>query len=139
LLDARLELAMEAGTKGLGAALAVGAAIAFIWGMIRYQIVYNTLRDNFLPQFKDNLTERYAFPVLVLYPPTPPSLQIDYVKALIAVCIGFFCASLSFFCFGQAPLGCLCLLAFFMNVFSVIKAWKAYRENCNRQGNGEEA
>jgi hypothetical protein len=113
----------------LGAALAVVASIAFIWGGIRYQIVHNTLRDSFPPQFKDNLTERYAFPVLVLYPPTPPSLQADYVKALMAGSIAFVCASLSFFCFGQVPLGCLCLLAFFMNVSSTIKAWKVYREN----------
>ena len=116
----------------MGAALAVVAFIALIWGMIRYQIVYNTLRDTFPPQFKDNLTERYAFPVLVLYPPTPPSLQADYIKALIAGCIAFLCASLSSFCFGQVLLGCLCLLAFFMNVSETIKAWKAYRENRNR-------
>jgi hypothetical protein len=63
---------------------------------------------------------------------TPPSLQADYVKALIAGCIAFLCASLSFFCFGQVPLGSLCLLAFFMNVSSTIKARKAYRENCKR-------
>ena len=42
---------------------------------------------------------------------TPPSLQADYVKALIAGCIAFLCASLSFFCFGQVPLGSLCGLA----------------------------
>ena len=44
---------------------------------------------------------------------TPPSLQADYVKALMAGSIAFVCASLSFFCFGQVPL----VLPLFVGLF----------------------
>jgi hypothetical protein len=71
----------------LTAVFAIASAIAAIWSMVKYQIVYNSLIGSFPPQFQDPLTSRYAFPVLALSPSTPLSLQADYVKSLWGFCV----------------------------------------------------
>ena len=119
----------------------VGCGIATIWSLVRSQIVYNSIIDSFPPQFQDPLTSRYAFHVLALSPPTPLELQAEYVKSLWGGCVAFLCISLCFFSLQQLIIGCLGLVVFFASVFSTIKSWKTYKENCNRavaQGDEEE-
>jgi hypothetical protein len=110
----------------------VGAGIALLWSAIRYQFVYRSLIDSFPPQFQDDPTSRYAFPVFALSPSTPLPLQAEYVKALWGGCVAFLCVSLCFFSIGELIVGCLGLVVFFASVVSAIRAWKTYKENCNR-------
>jgi F0F1-type ATP synthase assembly protein I len=116
----------------MGAVFLVLGLIAAIWSIVRYQIVYNSLRESFPTQFQDPLTSRYAFPVIVLSHSTPLSLQADYVKSLAGGCVAFLGISLSFFSFQQTIFGCLCLIGLFLNVVSTIRSWNTYRENSNR-------
>src|SRR6267378_8681417 len=118
--------------RRVGVVFAVMGFIAAIWSIAKYQIVYNSLKESFPPQFQDPLTSRYAFPVLALSPSTPASLQADYVKSLEGFCVLSLCISLSFFSFQQVIIGCLFLVFFFVSVFSMVKSWKTYKENCNR-------
>lgn len=118
----------------MAAVFFVAGAIALIWSAVRYEIVYRSLVDSFPAQFQDDLTSRYAFPVLALSPSTPLPLQADYMKALWGSCVGCLCISLGFFAFGNVPFGCLLLLGFIWAVFSTMKSWKTYKENCNRSG-----
>jgi hypothetical protein len=118
----------------MAAVFFVAGAIALIWSAVRYQIVYRSLIDSFPPQFQDDLTSRYAFPVLALSPSTPLPLQADYMKTLWGSCAGFLCISLGFFVSQNVPFGFLCLLGFFWAVFSTLKSWKTYKENYNRDG-----
>src|SRR3981189_2379807 len=83
------------------ALFAVGCGMAVIWSAIRYQFVYRSVRDSFPPQFQDDLTSRYAFPVLVLSPSTPLPLQAEYVNALWGGCVAVLCVSLCFFSLGE--------------------------------------
>jgi hypothetical protein len=79
--------------------------------MIRYQSVYRVMRDSFPLRLRGNLPQ--------------PSLQTDYVKALMSECICFLCLSLSLFFFRQTVLGGLCLAGFFLNIYWTMKAWGA--------------
>jgi hypothetical protein len=110
----------------------VGSGIALLWSAVRYQIVYRSLIDSFPPQFQDDLTSRYAFPVLALSPSTPLPLQAEYVKASWGACVGLLCIAMCFFSIGELIVGCVGLVIFFAAVFSTINSWKTYRENCNR-------
>jgi Ca2+/Na+ antiporter len=116
----------------VGAVFIFAGLLAAVWSIVKYQIVYNSLVETFPPQFQDPLTSRYAFPVLALSPSTPLSLQGDYVKSLQGFCVLFLCMSLSFFAFQQTIIGCLFLVVFVVTVFSMVKSWKTYKENCNR-------
>lgn len=116
----------------MAALFAILSGIAMIWSAIRYQIVYNSVIDTFPPQFQDDLTSRYAFPVLALRASTPLPLQAEYVKASWGGCVAFLCVSLCFFSLGELIVGCLGLVVFLVSIFSAIKSWKTYKENCNR-------
>jgi Ca2+/Na+ antiporter len=125
----------------VGAVFIVLGLLAAVWSIVKYQIVYNSLAESFPPQFQDPLTSRYAFPVLALSSSTPLPLQEDYVKSLQGFCAVSLCISLSFFSFQQVIAGCLFLVVFFVSVFSMVKSWRTYKENCNRavaQGDREE-
>ena len=89
----------------------VMAAIAGILSAARYQIVYHSMVDSFPLQFQDDLTSRYAFPVLVLNPSTPLSLQADYMRAGSCVCC--LCVSLGFFFSRSIAFSCFVLVGFF--------------------------
>jgi SNF family Na+-dependent transporter len=115
----------------MAAVFFVITAIAGISSVVRYQIVYHSLVDSFPLQFQDDLTSRYAFPVLVLSPSTPLSLQANYLRASWGSCVCCLCVSLDFF-FSQNTFGCLVLVGFFWAVFKTIKSWKTYKENSNR-------
>jgi hypothetical protein len=69
----------------MAATFFVMAAIAGILSAVRYQIVYHSMVDSFPLQFQDDLTSRYAFPVLVLNPSTPLSLQAEGVVGFVRV------------------------------------------------------
>ena len=105
----------------------------------RHDLVSRPLRDRlpflvdlFPPQFQDDLSSRYAFPVLALSPSTPLPLHADYMKACWGSCVGCLCASAGFFSAQNVVLGCFLLAGFFWAVFSTTKSWKTYQENCNR-------
>ena len=108
------------------------SGIALIWSGIRYQFVYRSLIDSFPPQFQDEPTSRYAFPVLALGRSTPLPLQAEYVKALWGGSVFFLCVALCFFSMRQPGVGCVVLVVFLASVFSAIKSWRTYQENCNR-------
>src|SRR6476660_9833410 len=110
----------------MAAVFFVVGAIAVILSAVRCEIVYRSLVDSFPPQFQDELTSRYAFPVLALSPSTPLALQAAYMKALWAGCVCFLCVSLGFFASQNVVFGCFCLLGFFWSVFSTIKSWKTF-------------
>lgn len=103
-----------------------------IWSAIRSQIVYRAIIDSFPPQFQDELDSRYAFHVLVFYPPTPLPLQAEYLKSLWGGCASFFCISLVFFLARNWPFGGFFLIFFGLAVFETIKSRKTYQENCKR-------
>lgn len=112
----------------------VVGGIALLLSGVRYQVVYRSLVDSFPPQFQDDLTSRYAFPVLALSPSTPLTLQSDYMTALWGSCVGLLCISLGFFASQNVLFGGLCLLGHCWAVFSTMKSWKTYKENCNNNG-----
>ena len=116
----------------MNAVFFVAGAIAMIWSAVKYEVVYRSIVDSFPPQFQDDLTSRYAFPVLVLGSSTPLPLQDEYVKSLCGSCVFFFCISLGFFFSGNAVFGGFTLFVFSWGVFHTIKSWKTYRENCDR-------
>ena len=102
------------------------------WSGVRYEIVYRAVVDSFPPQFQGPETSRYAFPVLVLSPSTPLSLQADYLKSLLGGCVTFLCLSLCFFSLGQLAVGCIIFAVFLRSIFYAIKSWKTYRQNRDR-------
>lgn len=116
----------------MAAVFFVVSAMAGIWSAIRYEIVYRSVVDSFPPQFQDDLTSRYAFPVYVLSPSTPLPLQADYVNSLWGSCVVCLCVSLGFFSSQNVVFGCFVLAGFFWTLFSTFKSWKTYRQNCNR-------
>jgi hypothetical protein len=118
--------------KNMAAVFFVVSAMVAIWSAVRYEIVYRSLIDSFPPQFQDDLTSRYAFPVLALSPSTPLPLQADYMNALWGSCVVCLCVSLGFFSSQNVLFGCFSLAGFLWAVFSTVKAWKTYQENCNR-------
>ena len=116
----------------MAAVFAVGCGIAFIWSAVKSEMVYRSIIDSFPPQFQDPDTSRHAFPVLALSHSTPLPLQAEYVKSEWAACVAFLCISLCFFSLQQPIIGCVCLAVFSVHVFSTIKSWKTYKENCER-------
>jgi len=116
----------------VGGVFIVLGIVVGIWSGVKYQIVYNSVVESFPPQSQDPYTSRYAFPVLALSHSTPLSLQADYVRSLAGFCVFTLCISLSLFSFQQMIFGGVCLIGVFISVFSTIKSWKTYKENCNR-------
>ncbi len=114
----------------MNAVFFVMGAMAAIWSAIRYQFVYRSVVDSFAPQFSDDLSSRYAFPVFALSAPTPLSLQAEYMKSLWGGCVAFLRASLGFFSARNPVLGCFLLLVFFFCIFGTFKSWRTYKENC---------
>ena len=114
------------------AVFGVACAIAIIWSGVRYEIVYKAVVDSFPPQFQDPETSRYAFPVLVLGPSIPLSLQADYLKSLLGGCVAFLCLSLCFFSVDQPIVGCIVFAVFLASIFYAFKSWKIYRQNRDR-------
>jgi hypothetical protein len=109
--------------------------IAAIWSAARYEFVYRSLIDSFPPQFQDDLTSRYAFPVYALSPSTPLSLQANYVKSLWAGCLSLFFCALAFFSAGNVVFGCFVMAGLSWTIFGATKSWKTYRENRDRVAN----
>jgi hypothetical protein len=120
----------------MNAVFFVMGAMAMIWSAIRYHFVYRSIVDSFAPQFQDELSSRYAFPVFALSAPTPLTLQAEYVKSLWGSCAAFLCVSLGFFASRNVVVGCFLLAGFFLAVFHTLKSWKIYRENCSRVESG---
>jgi hypothetical protein len=116
----------------MAAVFAVMCALAGIWSAIKYQATYHALLGSLPPQFQDPLNSRYAFPEYVLHPSTPLALQTDFVKAQAGGCFAMLCFSLSCFIGGQTTGGWLALAGSFAIAASTIKAWRIYKENCNR-------
>lgn len=116
---------------------AIGA-IAAIWSAVKYQVLYHKLVSSFPPQFQDDLSSRYAFPVLALSSSTPLPLQAEYMKCQYAGCACALCISLGLFFLGNLILGSFVLLGFALAAFSTFKSWKIYQENRNRIVNEQE-
>jgi hypothetical protein len=103
-----------------------------MWGGIRNHIVYLKIKDTFPEQFDDELFSRFAFGVYAISRSTPLPLQTEYMKSMGWGCVSFLSMSLGFFISGNIPFGCLCLLASLAIASSIMKDWKAYKENCSR-------
>jgi hypothetical protein len=82
----------------MAAVFGVACFLAIFWSAIRYQFAYNSVVDSLPPQFQDDLTSRYAFPVYVLERSTPLHVQAEYMKSLWGSCVAALCASLCVFC-----------------------------------------
>jgi len=108
------------------------AGVITLWSAVKSHVVYRSIVDSFPPQFQDDLSSRYAFPVLVLSPSTPLELQAEYMKSLLGGCAVFPCVSLGFFAARNVVFGCFMFIAFIWSVFSTIRSWKTYKENCER-------
>ena len=119
----------------MAAVFFVMGGMAMIWSGVRSEVVYRSIVDSFPPQFQDAYTSRYAFPVYALAPSTPLPLQVEYMKALGAGCVCMLCVAQGFFALPNVPFGCLILVGFLWSIFSTIKSWKIYKENCNRAVN----
>jgi hypothetical protein len=108
------------------------AGIIALWSAVKMHVIYRSIVDSFPPQFQDDLSSRYAFPVLVLTPPTPLELQAEYMKSLLGSCAVFLCVSLGCFAARNAVFGCFVLVVFIWSVFSTVRSWRTYKENCER-------
>jgi hypothetical protein len=115
----------------VAAVFGVVSIIAFIWSAFRNHVVYRALIDSFPPELNDGITAKFALHVIALSPSTPLSLQAEYVKSLVAGCVAMLCFSLALFCAEKVE-GWLVLGGFLLVAISTIKAWKTYRQNCNR-------
>jgi hypothetical protein len=74
--------------EDMPAVFGVACFIAMFWSPARYQFAYNSVVDSRRPQFQDDLTSRYAFPVYVLEPSTPLQVQAEYMKSMWGSCAG---------------------------------------------------
>jgi hypothetical protein len=112
----------------MAAVFVVGAAMAFIWTAVKYQMVYRSVIDSLPPQ----LPSRYAFPAYALSPSTPLPLQAEYVKSLWGGSVGFLCISLCFFSLQEFGAGCAAFAVFCWCAVYAVKARKVYMENCSQ-------
>jgi hypothetical protein len=112
----------------MAAVFVVGAAMAFIWAAVRYQMVYCSVIDSLPPQ----LPSGYAFPAYALSPSTPLPLQAEYVKSLWGGSAGFLCISLCFFSLEELVVGCVAFAVFCWSAVYAVKARKVYMENCSQ-------
>jgi hypothetical protein len=116
----------------MAAVFGVICALAFIYAAVTFQMVYHATIDSLPPQFQGGEISRYAFPEYALRPSTPLELQTEYMKALAAGCLGMPCFSLACFTGGQPAGGWLALAGSLATAASTFKAWRTYKENCNR-------
>lgn len=114
------------------AVFGVGCGIAFILAAVKTQIVHNAIVDSLPPQFQDSYNARFAIHAYALSHITPLPLQAEYIQSLCAGCAGIFCMALCFFAVQQPIIGGIILAIVAACVFSTIKSWKTYKENCNR-------
>jgi len=117
------------------AVFGVACFIAMFWSAVRYQVAYNSVVDSLPPQFQEDLTSRYAFPVYVLEPSTPLHVQAEYMKSMWGSCAGALLGSLCFFSYQNYVFGGFVLIVFAFAMFSTTKAWRTYRDNCSRAVN----
>lgn len=113
--------------------LAVASAIAALWSAFIYQRTYAALIHSLPLQFQDGLNSKFAFPVSVLSPSTPLTLQWDYVKSQIGVCAAALGFSLFFLLSEKLIVGCIVLTVFLVFTASTIKSWKTYAANCDQR------
>lgn len=116
----------------MAALFGVLTLIAGIWSAVTYQRVYSAAIEFLPPQFQDDTTSRYAFPVWALRHPMPLALQAEYVRVAKGSCVFALCGALTLLSASQVVLGCLALAAFFLVVFEAIKASRIYAQNCDR-------
>lgn len=112
--------------------------LAGIWCAVRTQVLYHKLVGSFPPQFQDDLSSRYAFPVLALSASTPLPLQAEYINCQYAGCVCLLCISLGGFFVGNAPFGGLGLIATLCSAVSTFRSIKIYKENCLSRMNEKE-
>ncbi len=113
--------------------LAVASAIAAVWSVFIYQTTYAALIDWLPLQFRDGLNSKFAFPVHVLRPSTPLTLQWDYVKSQLGLCVAALGFSLFFLFSDKLVVGCIVLAVFLVFAALTIKTWKTYAANCDRR------
>jgi hypothetical protein len=94
--------------------------------------VDDALSRSLPPELSEGITGRFTPSVFALSPLTPLSVQADYVKSLVAASFGLLCISLMIFSIGEVLGGWLSFGVVLVNTFSTLKAWKTYKENCNR-------
>jgi len=117
----------------MNAVFFVVGAIAAIWSAVKSEVVRRSLVDSLPPQFQDDYTSRYAFSVYALSTSTPLPLQAEYMKSSWGFCVFCLCISLGFFFSQNVVFGSFFLLWFFWAVFSTMKSWRTYKENCSRE------
>jgi hypothetical protein len=117
----------------MAAVFGVICAIAAIWSIFKYSKIQSALLDKLPLQFQDGLNSRYAVPVYALEPSTPLSVQADYVTLLAVGCIAMICFALACLFAGQMAGALLAGLGSVAVIASTIKAWRTYRNNCNRR------
>jgi hypothetical protein len=116
----------------MAAVLFVLGGMILLFSGVKAQFVYRSIVDSLPPQFQDDLSSRYAFPVYALSSSTPLPLQAEYVKSMLGFCISFLCLSLGFFAARNVVFGCFLLVWFVWGAFVTIKSWKTYRTNCEQ-------
>jgi hypothetical protein len=109
------------------------AGMLLFWSGIKLHVIYLSIVDSFPPQFQDEFYGRYAFSVLVLSSPTPLPVQEEYMKASLTSVVGFLCISLGFFVAGNIVFGCFTLGGVIFGGFTMMRSWKTYRNNRERQ------
>jgi hypothetical protein len=107
----------------------LGGFLLFAGGL-RAHFIYLSIVDAFPSQFRDGMASRHAFPVLVLCPPTPLSVQADYLKSALTSWFGSLSISAGFFPRGQYRLR---LRRVAYGCHWLVRYWKTYRANCGRQ------
>jgi hypothetical protein len=105
---------------------------AFLWAWFLQNEVDDALSRLLPPEFAEGITRRFTPSVFALSPSTPLSVQKDYVNVLVAGSFAMLCLSLIVFSNGEVLGGWLMFGIFLVSVFSTFKAWKTYKENCNR-------
>jgi hypothetical protein len=117
----------------MAALFGVLCAMATLWAGIRYEFAYRSSINTLPPQFQDDLSSRYAFPVYALEPSTPLPVQAEYVNAMWGFCVAALCLSLCFFSLQNFLLGGLIAIGAGWGAVSAMKSRKVFKANCERQ------
>ena len=110
----------------------LGGFLLFASGL-RAHLIYLSIVDTFPPQFQDDLSSRYAFPVLVFSRSTPLSLQAEYMKSALTGWVGWLCISAGSFFAGKFVFGYFTLAGLAYGCYWLLNAWKTYQANCEPQ------
>lgn len=113
----------------MGALFGVLTLIAGIWTIVIHQRIYNAAIEFLPPQFQDEMSSRFAFPVWALSHPMPLDLQEDYVRLLKVSTVAVLCGTLALFSTNNILFGCVGAAAFLVSVFKTIKGAKIYEQN----------